>query len=131
LEEYSTAFEKFRNCVERGGGTILSVRHDPSSGLISYGVGSDVGQPGKENLSSVEGRCYHDEFSWIEEVFQTTDPKVIAQLRQGTIDFFSTQVVPCLKKNGVEVPPPPVVIGSQPYVNAMTSFGDLVKAGKC
>jgi len=131
LAEYSQAFELFADCSQSAGAALGNVRTSPLSGLISYGVpaGNMLGVPGQADPSPV-GQCYEELFSFIELVFQVTDPAVLQQGIDEQNQQFAIEGVPCLVKNGVE-PPTSIDTSTQEGLDWMTEFAELAQAGRC
>jgi len=73
LAEYQAAYAEFMSCVRAGGGHLEEIGRD-ASGIITYRVGGRLGAPDKPNLTSVEGRCYHDNFDSVEVAFELSLP---------------------------------------------------------
>ena len=67
-QEYQAAYTAFAECVVAAGGRIEE--QGRASGFIEYRVGNKLGTPFKPNLSSPEGRCYHEQFDSIEYLYQ-------------------------------------------------------------
>ena len=98
--EYQASFYAFQDCAAGIGETITLDEIDPISGLIYYGSSS---------LDIVYGSgplwdCYEAEFVMVESAFQLTDPAVLAQGEQDSIDVFNLLLRPCLETLGIAVP---------------------------
>lgn len=73
--EYEAGYASFGACVTDGGGRLVEQAREPSTGVITYGTAHRIGTPDRPMLDSVEGRCYHDRFAWIDFLY-STDPAV-------------------------------------------------------
>jgi len=103
-EEYAKGFAAFARCAEDGGDPLVVGGIDPSTGLARYGTRELVGIPG-EPVPSVQGRCYDETFSWIELVFQVTDPAVLDSGYAYQDAQYAAEGAPCLARNGIDAPP--------------------------
>jgi hypothetical protein len=129
LAEYQTAFASFASCVSNGGGQLEETSRD-ASGLIHYGTPVRLGSPDAPDLTSVEGRCYHDTFDRIEFVFQTTDPAVLAAAAAEARRRYAEQIRPCLIKNGKSAPET-VDPGTATFNRLFDEWAKFDQRGKC
>jgi hypothetical protein len=91
LREYTVAFERFRACAkERGGEMFLSSRN-PATGQILWGANLDVGTAEAPDLEIPVGQCFAETFSWINRVFDLTDPAVLADADREEMMLFDKQ----------------------------------------
>ena len=127
--EYASAFDAFVTCAKDAGGSVKLESSDPVSGVILYSTGSPIGSPREPNVSSVEGRCYDETFSWIDLVFQSS-PAAVEQGLADELEHYQSEVRPCLVANAVEAPEN-VEIGSQAYGELLDQFVDLSNRGLC
>ncbi len=128
--EYQAAYAAFARCVAAGGGRLEELDQDPSSGLIHYRTGVKLGTPKSPDLSSVEGRCYHETFDIVEFVFSTTDPAALAALAASDERFYAERVRPCLLAHSVDSPAT-VDSGSAEFNRLNKKYVELTKNGEC
>jgi hypothetical protein len=102
-EEYAQGFEAFARCAEDRGDPLDVLGTDASTGLIRYGTTNLLGVPGKAAGTS-QGRCYEETFSWIELVFQVTDPAVLDKGNAEQDALYAAEGAACLVRNGVDAP---------------------------
>lgn len=130
LAEYGGAFDRFSSCASGGGGRVAVLDRDPVSGVVTFSSGTDVGSPDAPNLDTVEGRCYNAEFSWVELVFQTTDPRALQQGSNDSLEAFYQHFKPCLVANG-ETVPGDLVDGSAEMGALLERYVELQQQGLC
>ena len=102
-EEYVEAFAAFARCAEDRGSPLDVMGVDPSTGLVSYGTTVLVGVPG-EPADTPQGGCYEDTFSWIEFVFQVSDPAVLEKGFADQDALYAAEGAACLVRNGIDAP---------------------------
>ena len=102
-EEYAQGFEAFARCAEDRGDPLDLMGTDAATGLIKYGTSDRLGVPG-EPASSSQGICYEENFSWIEFVFQVTDPAVREAGFAQQDSLYATEGAACLARNGIDAP---------------------------
>lgn len=130
LSEYQSSFEAFQSCANADGTRRVSVSStDGVSGLIVYGVVGDLLSPGSAGDDPLNV-CYEKYFSWVEFIWQTTDPTLLAESRRRGLEYFELTDRPCLEANGVEVPAS-VEYGSAEYGNLLSISTQLMNDGKC
>ncbi|HQZ37138.1 MAG TPA: hypothetical protein PK020_22120 [Ilumatobacteraceae bacterium] len=129
VQEYRSAFDEWTQCAAKDGGVVAPYNEDPATGLILYSTGSPIGAPDQPDLSSPEGRCYAQTFSWIDLVFQSS-PAVLEHIKQQNLEVYRSEQRPCLLKNDIDAPED-VEIGSAEYGQLLQTFVDLTKRGKC
>jgi hypothetical protein len=128
--EYTTAYRAFETCANAGGReAVVDPQVDPVSGYISYGIFEDVGGS-LEDPTSDTGRCYEDEFHWVELAWEGTDPTYTEQQRQRQLDQLSGEGRACLTANGVEVPTE-IEYGGEVYLQLVQEWAELSNAGRC
>ena len=103
-EEYAQGFEAFARCAEARGAPLDLRGTDASTGLIRYGTTDLLGVPGKA-AGTPQGICYEETFSWIELVFQMTDPAVLDQGKSEQDAQYAAEGAACLVRNGIDAPP--------------------------
>lgn len=126
LQEYQNAFNEFEECANKSTETVIHVETDPSSGLITYGIRSDLGQ-----ATTDANACLQKYFASVERVWQATDPGFLAASRQQAIDDYNQDLRPCLELNGITVPEQDPEPGTQEYGALVTAAAGLINAGKC
>lgn len=102
-EEYAQGFEAFARCAEDRGDPLDLMGTDAATGLIKYGTTDRLGVPG-EPASTSQGICYEETFSWIELVFQVTDPAVLDAGYSQQDALYATEGAACLARNGIDAP---------------------------
>lgn len=102
-EEYAQGFEAFARCAEDRGDPLDVMGTDPSTGLVRYGTKELLGIPG-EPAPTAQGRCYEETFSWIELVFQLTDPAVLDKGYAEQDAQYAAEGAACLARNGIDAP---------------------------
>lgn len=102
-EEYAQAFAAFARCAEDRGDTVDVMGIDPSTGLIRYGTSQLLGVPG-EPAGGPQGACFEETFSWIELVFQVSDPAVLDKGYAEQDELYAEEGAPCLARNGINAP---------------------------
>lgn len=102
-EEYAQGFEAFARCAEGRGEPLDVMGTDPTTGLIRYGTTDLLGVPGKP-AGTPQGTCYEETFSWIELVFQVTDPAVLDRGNSEQNALYATEGAACLARNGIDAP---------------------------
>jgi hypothetical protein len=128
--EYATAFERFKSCANEIDEAVLLDRRDPVSGYIEYGIREAAGGP-LEDPTTRTGRCYQDEFQWVELVWQVSDPTFLAQQQQADIDHYQSVILPCLTKNGISAPAAFDGTVTQEYAQLADEWFRLDQANKC
>jgi hypothetical protein len=103
-EEYAQGFEAFARCAEARGDPLDVMGTDASTGLMRYGTTDLLGVPGKP-VSTPQGVCYEETFSWIELVFQMTDPAVLDAGYSQQDALYASEGAACLARNGIDAPP--------------------------
>lgn len=102
-EEYAQAFQAFARCAEDRGDPLDVMGTDVSTGLVRYGTSEVLGIPG-EAAATPQGRCYEETFSWVELVFQLTDPTLLEQGKAEQDALYAAEGAACLVKNGLDAP---------------------------
>lgn len=102
-EEYAQGFEAFARCAEDRGAPLDVMGTDASTGLIRYGTTDPLGVPG-ESVGTSQGICYQENFSWIELVFQVTDPAVLDAGYSEQDALYAAEGAACLARNGIDAP---------------------------
>jgi hypothetical protein len=102
-EEYAQGFEAFARCAEDRGDPLDVMGTDASTGVIRYGTTELLGVPGKAAGTS-QGICYEETFSWIELVFQMTDPAALDQGNSEQDKLYAAEGAACLARNGIDAP---------------------------
>ena len=102
-EEYAQGFAAFARCAEDRGDPLDVMGIDPSTGLIRYGTTGLVGVPGK-SVGTPQGTCFEETFSWIELVFQVTDPAVLEKGYAEQDALYAAEGAACLARNGIDAP---------------------------
>jgi hypothetical protein len=129
-EEYLAAFDAWEACSESGGGLVTITSRDPVSGLILYGTSGSIGTASHPDLTSIEGRCYDEEFAWVDRVFQVSDPTVIAQRLSQEQTFFEQYIRPCLVDQNDEISADDGVTSAN-YRLLYETYEAHVEAGDC
>lgn len=128
--EYQAAFEDWRACSESAGGEVVIAERDTISGLILYGTRGAIGSPEAADRSTPEGACYADLFSWIDFVFQTTDPLVLDYINSNNVGQFNEEMRPCLEANGVSVAKE-ILPGTEEFGQLTAEWQKLQADGMC
>lgn len=102
-EEYAQGFAAFARCAEDRGDPLDVMGTDPSTGLVRYGTTQLLGVPG-EPAGGPQGRCYEETFSWIELVFQVSDPAVLEKGFAEQDALYAAEGAACLLRNGIDAP---------------------------
>ena len=102
-EEYAQGFAAFARCAEDRGDPLDVMGTDPSTGLVRYGTTQLLGVPGKP-AGGPQGRCYEETFSWIELVFQVSDPAVLEKGYAEQDALYAAEGAACLARNGIDAP---------------------------
>ncbi|CAN5533313.1 hypothetical protein BH20CHL7_BH20CHL7_12150 [soil metagenome] len=102
-EEYAQGFAAFARCAEDLGDPLHVMGTDASTGLVGYGATEELGIPG-DPANTPQGRCYEETFSWIEVVFQVTDPAVLDSGYAYQDALYASEGVACLALNGIDAP---------------------------
>lgn len=103
-EEYGQAFAAFVRCADDRGDPLDAMGTDPTTGLARYGTRDPLPVPGELD-GTPQGRCYEETFSWIELVFQLTDPAVLDKGYADQDALYAAEGAPCLARNGIDAPP--------------------------
>jgi hypothetical protein len=103
-EEYAQGFAAFARCAKDRGDPLDVMGTDPTTGLFRYGTTGLVGVPGKPVGTTPQGICYEETFSWIELVFQVTDPAVLEQGYSDQDAMYAAEGAACLVRNGIDAP---------------------------
>lgn len=127
--EYAEAYRMFEACANSAGLAVVDPQVDPVSGYISYGIFEEVGGV-LEDPTSDTGRCYENEFHWVELVWEATDPTYTQQQRELALERFETEARPCLVANGVDVPVV-VELDDDAYLPLLQEWIALSSASKC
>jgi hypothetical protein len=130
LEEYTGAFERFKACAKERGGEVFESSRNPTTGLILYGTNLDIGTASAPNLTVPVGQCFAETFSWIDRVFDLTDPAVLADADREEMANFETYARPCLIANGI-TPPVSIKLFSPEFNDLRDRFAKLAQANKC
>jgi hypothetical protein len=101
-EEYAQGFGAFARCAKDRGDPLDVMGTDPSTGLVRYGT-HGLGVPGKP-VGTPQGTCYEETFSWIELVFQVTDPAVLEKGYAEQDALYAAEGAACLARNGIDAP---------------------------
>ena len=99
-QEYQAAVHAFADC---SGNSVLLNPPDPATGYTSYTTKGDIGEPGHET-NTPPGRCYREYLSWIEMVWDLTDPTMLASGKEQAVQLFEESGRKCLEDNGIKVP---------------------------
>lgn len=102
-EEYARGFAAFARCAEDRGDPLDVMGIDPSTGLVQYGTALLLGVPG-EPAGGPQGKCYEETFSWIELVFQVSDPAVLEKGYAEQDALYAAEGAACLARNGIDAP---------------------------
>jgi hypothetical protein len=102
-QEYAQGFGAFARCAQDRGDPLDVMGTDPSTGLVRYGTTQLLGVPG-EPAGGPQGRCYEETFSWIELVFQVSDPAVLEKGYAEQDALYAAEGAPCLARNGIDAP---------------------------
>ena len=129
LDEYRKGFDAFAACLVRRGVPAGSITVDPRTGIIDYGVHERVGTPAQPTNNST-GQCYDETFSYIEYVYQTTDPLVLQAGLDEEQALYDSKARACLARNGVEAGADEHV-GTETFVALMNRWREFDQAGKC
>ncbi len=130
LEEYNEGFSRFSSCMAEQGEAVVDVTRDPVTGVISFGTPGPRGDPRNPELSTATGVCFSAYFSWIEFVFQLTDPTVLGQAAFEEERLYREVALPCLTNNGVEAAAD-VRFGTADFDSLMGQWVELANAGLC
>lgn len=103
-EEYAQGFAAFARCAEDRGAPLDLMGTDATTGLFRFGTLDPLGVPGKA-ADTPQGICYQETFSWIELVFQVTDPAVLEQGYSLQDAQYAAEGAACLVRNGIDAPP--------------------------
>ena len=102
-QEYAQAFQAFARCAKDRGDPLDVMGTDTSTGLIQYGTTGLLPVPGK-SAGTPQGMCYEETFSWIELVFQVTDPAVLDAGYAYQDALYASEGAACLVRNGIDPP---------------------------
>ncbi len=102
-EEYAQGFAAFARCADDRGDPLDVMGIDPSTGLVRYGTTQLLGVPGKPG-GGPQGGCYEETFSWIELVFQVSDPAVLEKGYADQDALYAAEGAACLARNGIDAP---------------------------
>jgi hypothetical protein len=102
-EEYAQGFEAFARCAEDRGDPLDLRGTDASTGLFRFGTTDPLGVPG-ESADTPQGICYQETFSWIELVFQVTEPAVLEAGYSEQDALYAAEGAACLARNGIDAP---------------------------
>jgi hypothetical protein len=130
LSDYQTSFEAFMACANADRTRRVSVAStDEVTGLIVYGVVGELLPPGNTSTDPLNV-CYEKHFTWVEFVWQTTDPNLLAESERRGLDDFERTDRPCLEANGVDVPAS-IEYASSEYGELVSLSTKLINEGKC
>lgn len=124
--EYQAAVHRFAEC---SGSVVTLEPQNPATGMIAYSTGAVIGVPGAE-ADSPAGQCYAEYLSWVELVWDLTDPAMVHEAEEATIDDFESYGRECLRNNGVSVPDGRPTFGPQ-LIRWGQQVSDLEAKGLC
>lgn len=133
-QEYRDGFERFQSCTEESGARVNGGVEDRESGRISYSYPAERSEyaTGEDPLVKAVEDCYKAEWREIDATFQTSNPVLIEEQRQGWVDMYEAMIRPCLEKNGIDAPDVPPDFDDDEATGAVIQeWEPLYESGRC